>query len=134
MGAKANMFREMMKCKIHRATVTDANLNYVGSITIDSDLLDAVDLLPNEKVQIVNNSNGARFETYVIEGERGSGEICLNGAAARLVQPGDTIIIISYAWIEEAKARAHQPRIVVLDKNNRIAQMLPAETRATEIA
>nr|MBO2470846.1 aspartate 1-decarboxylase [Bacillota bacterium] len=91
------MFRTMMKAKIHRATVTEANLNYVGSITIDADILDAVDILPNEKVQVVNNHNGARFETYVIPGPRGSGVICLNGAAARLVQPGDVIIIISYA-------------------------------------
>ena len=89
------MFRTMMNGKIHRATVTEANLNYVGSITIDSAILDAVGMLENEKVQIVNNHNGARFETYIISGKRGSGTICLNGAAARLVQPGDTVIIIS---------------------------------------
>lgn len=83
------MFRTMMKSKLHRATVTEANLNYVGSITIDEELMEAVDILPNEKVQVVNNNNGSRLETYVIPGPRGSGVICLNGAAARLVQPGD---------------------------------------------
>ncbi|HBS47357.1 MAG TPA: aspartate 1-decarboxylase, partial [Paenibacillus sp.] len=91
------MFRHMMKSKIHRATVTEANLNYVGSITIDENLMEAADILENEKVQIVDNNNGSRLETYVIPGPRGSGVICLNGAAARLVQPGDTVIIISYA-------------------------------------
>lgn len=90
------MYRTMMAGKLHRATVTEANLNYVGSITIDEDLLDAVGMLANEKVQIVNNNNGARLETYIIPGKRGSGVICLNGAAARLVQEGDKVIIISY--------------------------------------
>lgn len=89
------MYRTMMSGKLHRATVTEANLNYVGSITIDEDLIDAVGMLPNEKVQIVNNNNGARLETYIIPGKRGSGVICLNGAAARLVQEGDKVIIIS---------------------------------------
>ncbi len=100
------MFRTMMKSKIHKATVTEANLHYVGSITIDEDLLELVDMYPNEKkVQIVNNNNGARLETYIIPGPRGTGTICLNGAAARLVQPGDTVIIISYGIMtsEEAK-------------------------------
>src|SRR6478672_9846159 len=97
------MFRTMMKAKLHRARVTESNLNYVGSITIDEDLLDAVDLLENEKVQIVNNNNGERFETYIIKGERGAGTVCLNGAAARLVQTGDTVIIISYALLAEEK-------------------------------
>lgn len=92
------MLKMMMTSKIHRATVTQADLNYVGSITIDADLLDTVGILPNEKVQIVNNNNGARFETYTIAGERGSGVICLNGAAARLVQPGDIVIIIGYSY------------------------------------
>ncbi|MED4580913.1 aspartate 1-decarboxylase, partial [Bacillus atrophaeus] len=95
------MYRTMMSGKLHRATVTEANLNYVGSITIDEDLIDAVGMLANEKVQIVNNNNGARLETYIIPGERGSGVICLNGAAARLVQPGDTVIIISYKMMSE---------------------------------
>src|SRR5690606_41875307 len=97
------MFRTMMKSKIHRARVTEADLNYVGSITIDQDIMEKVDILPNEKVQVVNNNNGARFETYVIPGERGSGVICVNGAAARLVQKGDVIIIIAYALRSEER-------------------------------
>src|SRR5690625_845583 len=97
------MFRTMMKSKIHRARITEANLNYIGSITIDQDILEQVDILPNEKVQIVNNNNGARLETYVIPGERGTGIICLNGAAARLVQKDDIVIIISYALVSETE-------------------------------
>ena len=115
------MRRIMMKSKLHRATITEANLEYVGSITIDRDLMDAADLLPNEKVQVVDNDNGARLETYVIEGPRGSGVICLNGAAARLVQPGDTCIIISYAELEDAEARRWEPTVVFVDEGNRIA-------------
>lgn len=117
----------MMKSKIHRATVTEANLHYVGSITIDQDLMDAVDLLPNEKVQVVNNNNGARLETYVIPGPRGSGVICLNGAAARLVQPGDTVIIIAYAWMNEEEARSHVPKVAIIGENNRIVELLGQE-------
>lgn len=98
------MYRTMMSGKLHRATVTEANLNYVGSITIDEDLIDAVGMLPNEKVQIVNNNNGARLETYIIPGKRGSGVICLNGAAARLVQEGDKVIIISYKMMSDQEA------------------------------
>jgi len=113
------MRRIMMKSKIHRATVTQANLDYVGSITIDRALMDAADLLPNEKVQIVNNNNGHRFETYVIEGEPGSGVIGLNGAAARLVYPGDSVIIISYAEMEDAEAREYEPTVVFVDDENR---------------
>lgn len=113
------MFRTMMKSKIHRATVTEANLNYVGSITIDEDLMDAADLLENEKVQIVNNNNGARLETYVIKGERGSGVICLNGAAARLVQPGDNVIIISYAMMSKEEYTNHKPTVVIVDADNK---------------
>jgi aspartate 1-decarboxylase len=113
------MRRTMMKSKIHRATITEANLDYVGSITIDRDLMDAADLLPNEKVQVVDNDNGARLETYVIEGPPGSGVICLNGAAARLVHPGDTIIIISYADLEDAEARGWEPTVVFVDADNR---------------
>jgi L-aspartate-alpha-decarboxylase len=124
------MFRTMMKAKIHRATVTEANLNYVGSITIDADILDAVNILPNEKVQVVNNHNGARFETYVIPGPRGSGVICLNGAAARLVQPGDVIIIISYALMTDEEARRHRPRIAIMGEGNRIVELLGAEEHA----
>ncbi|WP_438433560.1 aspartate 1-decarboxylase [Gorillibacterium sp. sgz500922] len=112
------MFRTMMKSKLHRATVTEANLNYVGSITIDEDLMELADLYPNEKVQIVNNNNGARLETYTIPGPRGSGVICLNGAAARLVQPGDKVIIISYAMMTEEEARKLNPKVVVLDEAN----------------
>jgi len=113
------MFRTIMKSKLHRATVTEANLNYVGSITIDEDLMELADLYPNEKVQIVNNNNGARLETYTIPGPRGSGVICLNGAAARLVQPGDTVIIISYAMMTEEEARKLAPTVIVLDERNK---------------
>lgn len=111
---------EVMKSKIHRVRVTQAELNYVGSITIDEDLMDAADILANEKVQIVNNNNGARLETYVIPGERGSGTICLNGAAARLVQVGDVVIIISYAWMDKEEARTYQPVLVFPDDNNKL--------------
>lgn len=118
------MFRTLMKSKIHRATVTEANLNYVGSITIDEDLMETSDLMENEKVQIVNNNNGARLETYVIPGPRGSGVICLNGAAARLVQPGDTVIIISYAMMSQEEANAHQPTVVFVDDQNKPMQTM----------
>jgi aspartate 1-decarboxylase len=121
----------MMNGKIHRATVTEANLNYVGSITIDQDILDAVGMVANEKVQIVNNNNGARLETYIISGERGSGVICLNGAAARLVQVGDTVIIISYALVPEEKVSEHKPRIALLDQNNSIKEMISYEPEST---
>ena len=113
------MFRTLMKSKLHRGTVTGANLHYVGSITVDADLMDAADLLPNEKVQVVDIDNGARLETYVIPGERGSGDLCLNGAAARLVQPGDKVIVISYGVYTDAEAREHRPTVVVLDEVNR---------------
>jgi len=119
------MRRMMMKSKIHRATVTQANLEYVGSITIDRDLMDAADLLANEKVQIVDNDNGNRLETYVIEGPRGSGVVGLNGAAARLVYPGDRIIIISYAEMEDAEAREHDPTVVFVDERNRPVHLGP---------
>ena len=125
------MFRTMMNAKIHRARVTEANLNYVGSITIDTDILDAVGLVANEKVQIVNNNNGARFETYIIPGERGSGVVCLNGAAARLVQEGDVVIIISYALIPEERVPFHQPKVAVMDEHNRIVEMIHAEPERT---
>ncbi|MBY0122616.1 aspartate 1-decarboxylase [Bacillus sp. S/N-304-OC-R1] len=127
------MFRTMMNGKIHRAVVTEANLNYVGSITIDSDIIDAVGMLPNEKVQIVNNNNGARFETYIIPGERGSGVICVNGAAARLVQEGDIVIIISYALVAEEKVSMHQPKVAIMDENNRIKEMINREPERTVI-
>jgi aspartate 1-decarboxylase len=117
------MFLNMFKSKLHRATVTEANLNYVGSITIDSSLLDAAHILPGEKVQIVNNNNGARLETYTIAGEPGSGVICLNGAAARLVQPGDTVIIIAYAMMTAEEAKTFEPNVVFLDDQNRIVEI-----------
>lgn len=113
------MFRCMLKSKIHRATVTDANLEYVGSITIDEELLKAADILPNEQVQVVNVNNGARFETYTIMGQAGSGVICVNGAAARLVQPKDKIIIISYAWLTADECLKYQPKVVLVDSGNK---------------
>lgn len=126
------MFRTMMKAKIHKARVTEANLNYVGSITIDQDLLEATDILPHEQVQIVNNNNGARFETYVIPGERGSGVICLNGAAARLVQVDDTIIIISYGLITNEELSTFKPKVALVNEQNQIIKMLEQEPPLTE--
>ncbi|MEU8029589.1 aspartate 1-decarboxylase [Streptomyces sp. NPDC049099] len=117
------MLRTLFKSKIHRATVTQADLHYVGSVTIDADLLDAADLLPGELVHIVDITNGARLETYVIEGERGSGVIGINGAAAHLVHPGDLVIIISYAQVTDAEARELKPRIVHVDGGNRIVSL-----------
>jgi aspartate 1-decarboxylase len=117
----------LYKSKLHQATVTEACLNYVGSITIDEDLIDAANIRINEKVQIVNNNNGARLETYVIPGERGSGVICLNGAAARLVQVGDTVIIISYAMMDTNEAEGFKPTVVFLGENNKIAEIKSAE-------
>ncbi|MEX2416241.1 MAG: aspartate 1-decarboxylase [Paenibacillaceae bacterium] len=125
------MLRTMMKSKLHRATVTEANLNYVGSITIDQDLMELVDVYENEKVQIVDNYNGARFETYVIPGPRGSGVICLNGAAARLVQPGDKIIIISYGMMTSDEARNYKPLIAILDENNQVVHITKEEPHST---
>ena len=111
------MLIELLKSKIHRVAVTEANLSYVGSITIDQDLIDAANILPGEKVQIVNNNNGARLETYVIAGERGSGVVCLNGAAARLVQPGDVVIIMAYAWMTYEEAQGFKPAVVFPDSD-----------------
>lgn len=117
------MLIELLKSKIHRVTVTEANLNYIGSITIDEELLEAANLIPGEKVQIVNNNNGARLETYVIRGERGSGVVCLNGAAARLVQPGDVVIIMAYAWMDAKEAKTFQPAVVFPDSTtNRLVR------------
>ncbi|GIO30910.1 MULTISPECIES: aspartate 1-decarboxylase [Paenibacillus] len=127
------MFRTMMKSKIHRATVTEANLNYVGSITIDEELMEAADLLENEKVQVVDNNNGARLETYVIPGPRGSGVICLNGAAARLVQPGDTVIIMSYAMMSNDEAQTFKPTVVFVNEQNRPLTTMNKEVHATII-
>ncbi|MGH3241762.1 MAG: aspartate 1-decarboxylase [Spirillospora sp.] len=117
------MFRTMFKSKIHRATVTQADLHYVGSLTVDQDLMDAADLLPGEQVAIVDIDNGARLETYLIAGERGSGVIGINGAAARLVQPGDLVIIISYAQLNDAEAREFVPRVVHVDRSNKIISL-----------
>ncbi|TQR15361.1 aspartate 1-decarboxylase [Psychrobacillus soli] len=125
------MLRMMLNGKIHRATVTEADLNYVGSITIDQNILDAVGMLPNEKVHIVNNNNGARFETYIIAGERGSGVICVNGAAARLVQRGDIVIILSYAYVMNEEAASHQPTVAIMNQDNTINQIIHYEPEAT---
>ncbi len=126
------MLRHMMKSKIHKARVTEANLNYVGSITIDSKLMEDADILPDEKVQVVNNYNGARLETYVIPGEPHSGMICLNGAAARLVQVGDEIIIISYGIFTEEEAKRHSPKIIFVDEHNNPTQMACKELHGTK--
>ena len=122
------MQRIMCKSKIHRATVTDANLNYEGSITIDEILMEAADLFPYEQVQVVNNNNGARFETYVIKGKRGSGTICLNGAAARLVQPGDIVIIISYAHLEEKEIPYFEPKLISVNAQNQLTGIKHTES------
>jgi aspartate 1-decarboxylase len=114
------MIIEILKSKIHRVKVTQAELNYVGSITIDEDLLDAAHIIPNEKVQIVNNNNGERFETYAIKGERGTGTVCLNGATARKVQVGDILIIMSYGSLPMEEAKAYQPILVFPDDNNKL--------------
>ncbi|GAA4419766.1 aspartate 1-decarboxylase [Actinokineospora soli] len=117
------MFRTMLKSKIHRATVTQADLHYVGSVTVDPVLMEAADLLPGEQVAIVDVTNGARLETYVIEGERGSGVIGINGAAAHLVHPGDIVILIAYGMMDSAEAAAYQPRVVFVDADNKIAHL-----------
>ena len=117
------MLRTMMKSKIHRATVTQADLHYVGSVTVDQDLLDAANLLPGELVHIVDIDNGARLETYTIAGERGSGVIGINGAAAHLVHPGDLVILIAYAQMDDAEARASEPSVVFVDADNRVISL-----------
>ncbi|WP_328342322.1 aspartate 1-decarboxylase [Micromonospora sp. NBC_00421] len=117
------MFRTMLKSKIHRATVTQADLHYVGSVTVDQDLLDAADLLPGEQVAIVDVTNGARLETYVIPGERGSGVIGINGAAAHLVHPQDLVILISYGQMDDVEARTYRPRVVHVDADNRVVEL-----------
>ena len=114
------MQRTMLKSKIHRATVTGSDLHYVGSITIDRELLDAADIREHEQVHVVDVDNGARFETYTIAGERGSGQVCVNGAAARLVHHGDTVIVISYASYDEAELEGYQPRVVHVGRDNQI--------------
>ena len=114
------MMLNLLKAKIHCATVTEANLQYMGSITIDEVLMEAAGILPNERVQITDNNNGERLETYVIPGPRGSGVICLNGAAARCVQPGDIVIIMAYALYSEEEAAAHHPKVVMVDSKNKV--------------
>jgi len=118
--------RTLMKSKLHRATVTMADLDYVGSVTIDRDLMDAADLLPFERVQVLDVTNGARLETYVIEGERGSGTIGINGAAAHLIHPGDVVLIVSYADLDDDEAHGWQPTVLLLDAQNRIERVLDA--------
>lgn len=118
------MTREMFKSKIHRATVTMAELYYEGSITVDKDLLEAADILPYEKVQVVNVNNGSRMETYTLEGPAGSGMVCLNGPAARLGAVGDEVIIITYTQMDEQSAKNHKPKIILVDKNNRVEKIL----------
>ena len=118
------MLREMCKAKIHQATVTEADLSYTGSITIDKTLLEELDILHYERVQVLNINNGARMETYVIEGEPDSGIICLNGAAARWAVPGDKVIIIAYCLIDDAEARSWKPKIVLLDEKNKITKII----------
>ena len=122
------MLYTIMHGKIHRATVTEANLEYMGSVTIDSELMEMAGILPGERVQIVDNNNGARLETYTIAGEPGSGVICLNGAAARLVQPGDKVIIMAYAQMTEEEARRCEPKVVMVDEANK-----PLKVRGTEL-
>ena len=115
------MLRQMLKSKIHHARVTQADLNYVGSVTIDSDLLDACDILPNEKVLVINLENGTRFETYAFEGAPGSGIIGMNGGTARLCQVGDRVLICAWGYVPDAEAKAHQPKVIFVDETNRLA-------------
>lgn len=130
------MTRKMLRAKIHRATVTQADADYQGSITIDRRLLDATDLLPNEAVCVWNVTNGNRFETYAVEGPPDSGVICVNGAAAHLVDPGDLVIIAAYTWMDEAAARKHEPKVVFVDRDNRIRDKrgeVPGPRRASDV-
>ena len=119
--------REMCRAKIHAATVTEANLYYKGSITLDEALMEAADILPYEKVQVVNNNNGERLDTYAIPGKKGSGTICLNGAAARHAHPGDKVIIMSFALVEDAEARRWKPKLVSVDEKNRLTSVRAIE-------
>ena len=125
------MMLSMLKGKIHCATVTEANLAYMGSITIDEALMEAAGILANERVQVVDNNNGARLETYVIPGPRGSGVICLNGAAARLAQPGDIVIIMAYALFTQEEAAANRPPVVLVDEKNRVREVRHLEVHGT---
>lgn len=116
------MRRTLLKSKIHRATITEADLHYVGSLTLDPELMEAADLLPHERIEVYNVNNGERLATYAIPGERGKGQAVLNGAAARKASPGDLVIICSYAELDDAEARQHEPRVVFVDENNRIRE------------
>jgi len=122
LAAMTSRLRTMMTSKIHRATVTRADLDYVGSVTVDADLLDAADLMPGERVDICDCVNGNRLSTYVIPGERGAGQVCINGAAAHLISPGHTVILIAYSQMEDAEARTYLPHVVFVDKHNRIVE------------
>ena len=115
------MYRSMLKSKIHRARVTESDLHYMGSVTIDKDLLVAADIIPNEKVLVVNLNTGARFETYAFEGASGSGVVCMNGGCARHVQVGDTVLVLAFAWVEDSKARDVKPKVVFVDEDNRVS-------------
>ena len=117
------MILNLLKAKIHCATVTEANLQYMGSITIDEELMEKAGILPNERVQVVDNNNGSRLETYTIPGPRGSGVICLNGAAARCVQPGDVVIIMAYAFFSEEEAKTYKPTVVMVDEKNKVREI-----------
>ena len=121
------MLLNLLKCKIHCATVTQADLNYMGSITIDEALMEAAGILPNERVQVVDNNNGARLETYVIPGPKNSGVICLNGAAARCVQPNDIVIIMAYAMMDDKEARAYVPTVVMVNEKNQVKEIRHVE-------
>ncbi len=121
------MMLNLLKGKIHCATVTEANLQYMGSITIDEELMEKAGIIPNERVQVVDNNNGARLETYTIPGPRGSGVVCLNGAAARCAQVGDVVIIMAYALFEEAEAKAHKPKVVMVNEKNQIKEVRHVE-------
>jgi len=112
-----------MRAKVHGATVTQVNLNYVGSLTLDPVIMESLDLLVNEKVHVLNMNNGARLETYLIAGERGSGVVGLNGAAARLAHPGDKVLVVAYAWMTDQEARSHKARVAIVDENNRIEEI-----------
>jgi len=120
----------MCKSKIHRAVVTGADMNYEGSLAVDSELLEAADILPYEMVQVFDINNGERFETYAIPAQRGSGTVCVNGAAARLVQPGDLLIVLSYTVMEEEEARRHRPRVVFVDSKNRVLRTVESTSSA----
>ena len=118
------MFRTLMRAKVHGATLTEANLNYIGSLTLDADIMEQLGMLPHEQVQVLNLNNGSRLITYLISGEKGSGMVALNGAAARLGQPGDKVLIVAYATMSEDEARQFQPKVALLDDHNRIIQIL----------